>query len=277
LEAEVKALEVRRQEEAYLPRIQSISLTSNLAALRATRDELRGFAISLPEIVNARDAAVAKLEVSIRELEQFARDLPARCDQVTSRLAVDKLRDEIMHRQTRFVGSSHEQLLGDSLERVNTLLNFFSDLDNLKRIQIHSPLDVTRAQRSHEVMVNQYGARLSPPQLALLDDALHKVDDDVARMQDGARKWLQQRTEEARSGSDPVKLAQTLEKLPPFFPDELQPPLQQLKAEVQRRIDEDALLQVEQAFRKLTNRAKQEECLRRLAALLHTDAPASVR
>jgi hypothetical protein len=96
-------------------------------------------------------------------------------------------------------------------------------------------------------------------------------------MQEGARKWLQPRTEVARSGSDPVKLAQTLEKLPPFFPDELQPPLQQLKAEVQRRIDEDALLQVEQAFRKLTNRAKQEECLRRLAALLHTDAPASVR
>jgi len=93
LESEVKALEVRRQDEAYLPRIQSISLTSDLATLRATRAELRGFAISSPEITKARDAAVAKLEAAIRELEQFAQELPARCDQVTSRLAVDKLRN----------------------------------------------------------------------------------------------------------------------------------------------------------------------------------------
>ena len=66
LESEVKALEVRRQDEAYLPRIQSISLTSDLATLRATRAELRGFAISSPEITKARDAAVAKLEAAIK-------------------------------------------------------------------------------------------------------------------------------------------------------------------------------------------------------------------
>jgi hypothetical protein len=268
LEYQATALDRRRQESAYLQRINAVSLTSNLSTLRETHNELAGYKIQTMDIARERDKKVVALEQTIQELDRFANDLPDRCANVNGRHAVDKLRDEIMRHQARFIGSDHEQFLADSLAQMDGLRAFFDELDDFKRHLPQSQADVERVMRRYEALVNQYQHKLSSVQRGLLADVQNHINDYVAKCEERARKWFGLQVEQVRNGVNPTHVAQQLGKLPPFFPDDLREKWQALRAEVQARIDSDSILKVEEAFRMIVGREKQEECLQRLTQIL---------
>jgi hypothetical protein len=272
LEAQVDALTRRQQEEKYLQRIRAVSLSSNFTTLCESKNELDAYEIHTEEIKRELDRKVAQLTRTIQELEQFATTLPERCAAVNGRHLVDKLRDEIMKQQARFIGSDYEQLMVERLAQMDKLRAFFDDLDDFKRQLPQSQADVERVTLRFEALVNQYQNELSEVQRGLLEEVRQLIQTHVSESQERARRWFKQQLEQAHNGANPTQLAQQLSKVPSFFPAELVAELKKLRGEVQARIDSDMILRVEQAFRAIHGRAKQEECLQRLALIMQNAA-----
>ncbi len=277
LDQQSNALVRGQQEGVYLQRIHAVSLTSNLVTLREAQGELAGYTIQTPEIERERDAKVAQLAHVVKELERFAAELPVRCDEVNSRHAVDKLRDEIMKQQGRFVSSQHEQLLAEKLTHLDSLRVFFDELDDFKRDLPQSPTDEARVMRRFEALANQVENGLSEVQRTMLHGIQQMIQTHVAKSQERARQWLKQNIEQARTGANPTHVAQQLSKVPPFFPEDLREDLHKVRLEMQMCIDNDAILKVEQAFRAIGGRQKQEECLQRLAQILQNTGAERMR
>jgi hypothetical protein len=217
------------------------------------------------------------LEQALQSLEDFAEALPQKCTSVTSRHAVDKLRDEIMKQQARFVGSAYEELLADSLNQMDELRAFFEEIDSLNRQTPQTQPDVDRFYRRAEALANQYQGKLSEGHRQLLDAARQRIERHVSDSQDRARLWLARLHGDSQRNVNLTQTAQKLETPPPFFPEDLRESLKALQADVQVRIDNDAILKVEQAFRQIAGREKQEECLQRLAKIVHAGTTAAVR
>ena len=108
----------------------------------------------------------------------------------------------------------------------------------------------------------------------LVDKAKASVEKRVSDEQQAAIAWLRGCREEAQRGDDVARLMQKLSRPPAFLPAEAQPDLAQLRSVAQERIDNDAILKIEAAFREIADPQRQKECLQRLARLLEEQTSA---
>ncbi|GGL18962.1 hypothetical protein [Deinococcus radiotolerans] len=163
------------------------------------------------------------------------------------------------------------QLQLQTLEaRREALQHLFKDLESYTPVSLR---DLEHAQgvmqRLSELASNPL---LSPQQQAYVEELRQRVAGIVKIKGQETESWLQQQREhfEALQPDDGMGLAkvqQALRTPPPFLDDPLRQKLQVLQADVERRLEENEVLQIEALFSRITSPERRQACLERLRQL----------
>lgn len=113
---------------------------------------------------------------------------------------------------------------------------------------------------------------LSPLQQAHVEELRQRVMGSVKLKGQEAASWLEQQRAhfgalQPEDGTGLAKVQQALRTPPPFLEDQARQTLQALQADVERRLEENEVLQIEALFSRITSPERRQACLARLRQL----------
>jgi len=267
-------LEKRQSEEGVRTEIDAIDLAGSLNYLKDTAKRLEQMEEYSPEILALRDQKLEYLTHTIAELEGQVQQIQLEIDAANSDHKADLLRDRLLKISARFQDSHYQAIIQTTLERLSALREFFQEIKQLQGQLIQTPNDVDTMLQKCTAIQTQYANVLTPAQIIVTNQLKQSICNQSTTKQTEAMAWLQSCADEFRRGMNISRVAEKLSSPPIFLPNNAMSELDRLRTGVQECIDNDALLQVEKAFRTIAERKRQEECLQRLTQIMD-ERPAS--
>ena len=170
-----------------------------------------------------------------------------------------------------YEGSDGAPELQRAIERCDELKEFFRAVDDCRREPLRTPEDVNNVIQLLNALDEKNTSTVSDTQRSEVLSAVDKIRQRVAAEEKKAIDWLEDLERAEKSGTDPVKLANSLKCPPSFLPEGSADRLVMLTRQVNVRIDEDQILVVVTDFEKIKDISKRRACLDRLTTLMERD------
>lgn len=268
LDDRIGLLKAAEQEAAIQKEIEAMTVDAGLLKLYDYRQRLQDMQLVSPDVRQARDRKLERIQRETDDLEKFAADIIGRAHNA-DRISVQQIQKEIIRRQSRYQGTEHEQIIGQALDYLETLQWFRSELNSVSQLRLTVLEDVQAAQEKIEQIASDFKQRLSPQHLQELTSTGHELEQRIQQEQRRAAQWLEEREREAsQSGASLSTIHQKLQRAPAFLPADCQTRLDTLRTRVQEGLDQDYIAQIELLFRSLGTPDKRKECLNRLLQLV---------
>lgn len=265
------ALERQEGERAVLASVRALTPAGTLRELREQEARLRGWLaeVSGQEVREAAAQKLGAVERSIQDVFGSLADYRARLEQATDFTKVRTLVTELKNLEARLAHTPEAAEASGLRERSDQLETYIENLKTFKPSSIDSPARAD-AMIAEVAELNRLYHHLSPEQLALgrqTEAQLRQALEDKRRE---AADWLEQRKKWVETGDRLDGLEAELHSPPPFLSDQGRAEVEQLKAELRKRLDEDTKNRIEQLFSRL-NAAERKACLVRLSQLLQEE------
>ena len=185
------------------------------------------------------------------------------------------LRDDLNRLLSRYEDSEYADTVRKHLEILGQLRSFFEQVERLPS-RPSKPEDVALFDDQVKAIREQYASVLSETQMNFLKQAEQRYLEAVKQKESAAIQQLNQMQQHIRNNgnldSRAVSQLQTQLASPPeFLPDSHLSLLADLRNSLQQQLDENALLQIETAFRKIADQDRRQECIERLSEILHEE------
>lgn len=267
-------LERQQDEIRLLKELSAMSPDGALPYLLDMRKRLEQVNGLSSRVTQLREQKLQLLNQKIGQLEHVGDNLKSHVDELSSRIEVQQYRDNLLQLTAQYANTSYEASVELALQRTAKLLEFFHAVNDVTGRPIRESNDEQQALQALVALQNKYDGALGRAQMETLAKAqagIERITDELRR---AASEWLQTCKAEFERGGNVNALAAKLAKPPAFLSTAEREELAGLQAKVQERIDSDAVLQVEQLFRRIVNRAQQEQCVAHLQRILEETAPA---
>ncbi len=267
LQERIRLLKAAEQEAAIQKEIEAMMVDTGLIGLYNYRQRLREMQLVSPELQQAREKKLEAIQREIDRLETFAAGITERVRRAPLS-DVQQMQKSILSCQIRYTGTQYEEMLDQALNYLETLQQFLADVHNLEQLPLRTPQDVQHAEQRLEEIASSFQQKVSAVHLGALDQARKSIADRREKARQDAIEWLEARERELEYGKTALgELQHNLERPPAFLPAEHQARLDNLRARVQERLDQDHIAQIEALFQSL-GVEKRKECLNRLLQLV---------
>lgn len=266
-------IEAQNHDGALLGEVRGMGQINALHALRTARtrlDALRPRAQSTRETV---EATRKKLDEAASALESWAASLETRVAEATSPLALDTIKNEIMARGVLFDQTPEAALLQSAQQKATRLAGGFTSLEDLAR----SAAPALGAGPEAVGVWEQKIAALEAEDTtnAFLNDAARnrlatlrrEMAQGAQTAKEGASAWLSNQKDAARNGFNPRALSGTLRAASPWLDATGRGELENLRAQVQERLESDEVGTIVERFRAISDPSRRAACLEQLRAL----------
>lgn len=270
LEKQREKLAAQEGEKSTRAALEIMRTDIPLSGLYEQRDYLETLTVYSDVTVALRDKKLAATRQEIDRLEHAAESFHAEALTHPDQASLIKAYNRLVSSMSRYDGSPPADKMAESkhlMERYGSFLN--------KLTEIRQSIPGVQSEESAKeslMMLDQLAAAngewLSERQQKLLAQTRQEVHAHRETKRKEAAEWLARVIAAGRANGDPVRLLQTLQKAPAFLSEEQQAQVREQVDTVERRIDEDALMQIEQQFRSLRDPEMQRACLARLQQLV---------
>lgn len=264
-------LEKRESEKTIIAEINSMTSSAALRDLYKFRDKLQALTDLSQETARLRDEKLSKIVARIQRYEQIAVELPAAVDRASQLSDVRQQKDLLLRNLEQLEGTSLHQPLLELQTKLEYLGAFFERLKGLHD-RIFSPqitpreLDAIEAQL--DALEMDFAPWLAPSQKAVLKTTKDQLESLRQRKAKEARDWLNTLEQRYKHGDLPGNLLRQIETPPAFLDSDDLARLAKLKDELQRRMNDDIVWQIENLFRSITDVEVRRQCLKRLQELV---------
>ena len=270
-----RAQQEKNSRELLSAKIKSVNVHGRLSQLQEGVNALRKMNNLPPDLILERDAQLRRVEQEIESIQQKVKDTAVQLPTLTNRNALRSHRDALVKIQPRCEGTELAPVISQQLAQADTLLRFFDQLEREQTPQTKSLVENREQYLRLDQLAQEYIEHLSPVQNKLIEKLKAAIDNGVRVQQQKARDWLAERERQFQQGRELVRLDDQLVSPPAywfFLSESGQQPLQVLRQQVRRKIDEDALMAIERQFRQIRDRQLRQECLAKLHQILEEEA-----
>ena len=268
LQENVEEMRKRQSEDSIRAEIRSISPAISLGELKEKAKYLYHLSGYSADVMALRDQKMTQLNNEIERLNTRLQNLDASIDSANTIQQANALRDELLKTSGRYRDSDYQEIVENAVKRLGLLQEFFNATEGISRISIQSPADAERARGRADEIRQTFAKELGASHLAMVDKAEAGIEKRISDEQEKALTWLGRCREEVKIGQDVVRVLRKLDNLPAFLSSDNLSAVEQLRSEVRERLNNDAILRIEETFREITDPQRQKECLQRLTSLM---------
>jgi hypothetical protein len=259
-----------REEEVRVA-IRAMDVASGLCKLQEFRSQLEAISGRSEATMKLRDERLKAVNQQITHLENKVTEWKGQLDAVTSLAGLKSENDRILRMAHRYDDTEYAVSVTQTLQRIDLLQQYLLELavvQNSSDGNLRNPGDVQQMLWKAAELRAKYSEQLSAMQIHELDNAVAKIEGDAKVKTARALVWLRDRQAEYITTTDPIALKGHLQQTPSFLPDEARSDLAMLIRDVQRKIDADIVMSIEQKFLEIADLDQRRRCLLRLEQLL---------
>lgn len=264
LDAALAKLKDRQQDSAIVAEVRSMPTYGSLQQAReylSRLEALKPHEAETNTLIAEKTDALYKAVVS---QEQFIQNLPGRLDNVAQLTDARQLQQEIQRRHDSYANTPEMKVIEAAAKRCRILEDMLNRLSLLQQMPLRSPEDAQSKRSQAAALREETKTHLSSPQIALFDVLREEIDRQVAARENDALNWLRSCAKQVQSGTDLAAVLPKLLTLPPFLPDDRHQEVNDLRMQVQQKLDEDEVTAITTRFRRIADPAKRKACLKAL-------------
>jgi hypothetical protein len=234
-------LRCEAEDAGLIGEIQAMDAQAPLATLRRHRQRLQQMQPLSSKAREIHQSKRQEIEQAIQQFEQRLRDWRETSETAREREAMANLLEEILRHGAFYRDSPEEQQVQQVEKVCRSVLTW---LEQIAGLTSSSPPNPARVSESREQLEQLRSQSEHPAVQEAVARAERWLEEYTRSEEEKALHWLQEREAEARrtQGADLRALFEQLQHPPAFLPTSER--LEAVKAEVQRRIEEDAVQSV---------------------------------
>lgn len=274
VEAALAALNQRRDElkqleseKSIIAEIKSMADSAGLADLYRYQTRLAEFKNLSAQTEKLRQEKRDKIENRIRQFEQLAQALSQSIESASALDIVRQQKDYLIRNIDQVQGTPLYQSLTAIKEKIERLEEFFERFLELDKMPANSPEDLNGLEAQIMSLQAEFASWLSPTQVNLLTGKQQQLTETRLRKTQEAQRWLVDLANRYKTGAKLDELLRMAQNPPSFLSAEGMTRVEEVKKELQERIEKDCLLKIESLFAEL-NPSARRECLRRLQEMV---------
>lgn len=261
-------LKQQESEKRVVAEINSMTPSAALAVLYEYRERLEKLTDISLQTARLRDKKKSQIENRITQFERIAEGLPQAIQDVTQPNELRQQRDLLLRNLEQVEGTSHHKSLITVQKKIEQLEKFFEQVGALDAMPRGTPAELDAIYAQIEKIEKRFSEWLSPNQVVLLKKKRKEIEDWNRHETQEARSWLMNLEQCYRKGDNPESLLRQLEMPPAFLSQEGLARLDKLKRQLQQKINDDVILQIEILFKKISDPSVRRKCLKRLQELI---------
>ena len=218
-----------------------------------------------------RDERLQAIRQQISQLESKVSALNGRIDDLIDMATLRRERDAILRAADRYDDTPYAATVTQALQRIEALQQYLLELATVQTSidgNLRDQSDVQYLRQQIYELRTKYGMQLTARQLQGLDDAVLGLNAYVETQTNTALVWLQEREAEYNTATSAVLQKKRLQNMPAFLPRDKKHELDELISNVQKKIDADIVMSIEQKFLEITDFGQRRICIQRLEQLL---------
>lgn len=263
-------LQKQESEKSIVAQINSMAPSAALQVLYEYRETLTKLTDLSSHTATKRDEKLRQIETRIQQYEQIAVELPRAVERVTDPKKLREQRDLIVRTLEQVVETPLYEPLLNAQQKIDLLEDYF---EKLGKIDINPRAEYTSEELSaieaqQAEIAKQFKPLINPVQYTLLEEKQDKIKQYRQKKVQEAQEWLRGLAQRYKAGENPERLIHEIENPPHFLNPEDLTRLTQLKQALQKRLEENVLLQIEALFQKIKDVEARRQCLARLQAML---------
>lgn len=262
----------RERDQSIVEYIESLDVRvdAGLRRLRESHEELKQRKPLSDDVSVRQWQCLGQLENAISELEKFIDEVQTSSRQALTQPEIQREREEIIRLQYRYEGTSSEDDLKQTLNLLDNVSEMLQRLDDINPSTATAPEDLTEQDQKLHHTIEAFEGRVSDAQLAVA----HKRRELVNTVRDQhiqkAKSWLSSLEKDFSDFQDAFQIQQKLQDPPPFLPESEYDRLSELRARVDKRVEEDAEGQIVQHFQRIGDPERQRAIVERLNEIIQS-------
>ncbi|GIV17510.1 MAG: hypothetical protein KatS3mg022_2945 [Armatimonadota bacterium] len=237
-------------EESLISEMRMMDTGARLATLRDYVKRLQQMNLQSAKAQEIYRQKRNQIEEAIQQSESRLRQWREAFVKAEDRAALEHLQEQTNRYWTHYEGTDEEQQVKQLVEECQQVMTLLRQVSEVANSSPPDPAGVKEAKWELEELRQQ---SQHPAVHKAVEQARRRLEEYAQKKVEEASHWLQQLEQRAISqqGEGLSTLLQQLSQPPAFLPEEQKPNLESLKAEVQRRIDEDAVENVRSRLRQI--------------------------
>ena len=261
-------LQKQENEKSIIAQIRSMAPSAALQDLYEYRESLTKLTDLSTHTASIRDEKLAQINNRIQQFEQLAKEILGAIERVTSPDELRQQRDLLLRNLEQVKDTPLHSLLLGVQQKLDHLEKFFNKLGEVKAHPQKTPADLNAIEMQLAEIEDQFSGWLSPEQHALLDKEKREIEHVKQNKVREAREWLHKLELGYKADNKPEELLRQIESPHPFLCSEDFAHLLQLKKALQKRLEENVVLQIETLFMQIKDAETRKQCLARLQAMM---------
>ncbi|MDH7567969.1 MAG: hypothetical protein QHJ73_00075, partial [Armatimonadota bacterium] len=271
LKSNYEGLQAEAADAPIRLKLEAMHSKAPLAELRRWVAELATLQAHTAKTRDAINAKRHELDEAIEHDEAYVRELDKRLEGVASARDARSLKEEILENRYRFEESRELERVDAVKERCENLEDLLNRLEGINPHAANNPEAVEELLRQVD-RLEEGATELGQTQRASLGAKRMELRKYLERRQREAREWLARLRAQVERGERLYDAREELQRGDPFLPAEDRNALEELRKQLQARLEEDEIQAICERFKRITDPSRRKKCLEQLLRLAELGA-----
>lgn len=264
----------QEQEAPLQAEIKGMNTTAPLKSLYEYRERLSQIKGYSDATMALRDEKSRKIAQEISQLEQVAEASIEALDEIDAITSIDEWQRTLLRSIDRFVDTPFQSKLEKAERKGKVIQKFLQQINDLSKRNPLTPEEAKaiRIEMGDLRKLSQNG--LTSKQHSLIDTAIQNLDAQAQGLVEEAKKWFADIDTQYKRGDDVYDVRDCIKEPPSFLPFDERTHLEQMKVEVDQKIEQDIVGQIVERFNKIKDSEIKAQCVQKLQQILEDEKSA---
>lgn len=259
-----ESLRIRQEEASIQNELRMLQISAPLKSLYDFCEKWKKQTGLSKETQKLRDAQIRAAEQEIDRVESDVEDLEKDIERIDSKQALDILNRSLLLLAHRVDGTALSKKLVKPMAAIESLGQFFEELWKVDNTVIATE-EIAQALRARLNDVSKrYSKLLSDKQKQAIEKSEQTIEKRIRGYEQQAALLVDEYERTYAKGVKIVELRAQMERPISFLTEKERKRLNTLIVQVDRKLDEDVILQIEHNFRKIKDTKIRQKCIKRL-------------
>jgi hypothetical protein len=259
-----ESLRVRQEEASIQNELRMLQISAPLKSLYDFCEKWKKQTGLSKETQKLRDAQIRAAEQEIDRVESDVDDLEKDIERIDSKHALDILNKSLLLLAHRVDGTALSKKLVKPMDTIESLGQFFEELWKVDNTVIATE-EIAQALRARLNDVSRrYSKLLSDKQKQAIENSGQSIEKRIREYEQQASLLVDEYEKTYAKGVKIVELRAQMERPISFLTEKERKRLNTLIVQVDKKLDEDVILQIEHNFRKIKDNKIRQKCIKRL-------------
>lgn len=264
LEKNAALLQSHKQEISIQNEIQMMRPNAHLKDLLNFRERLNKYGNLSKETERIRSAQLRTIEKEIERIQEVVDSAEKTVGLIDNKQALDEFRNLLLSLAPRLEDTGFAKKLQKPLASADAMSIFFDELWKIENTPKRTEEDVQDAKDKLKEVSKTYSKVISDKQKKVVEKVGSNIDKHVREYEQQAILLVDELEQSFAKGVKLVELRTRLERPIAFLPEKAERRLSGLVQKIDKKLDEDVILQIEHSFRKIKDKKIRQECIKRL-------------